>query len=62
MSLDLKRLQVQLANVRAARLANELKVDELREAIERIEKDIQVSLAKETDLETQIKNKENVNE
>jgi hypothetical protein len=55
MSLDLKRLQVQAANVKAARLANELKVDELLEAIERIKKDIQVSLDRESDLETQIK-------
>ncbi len=57
MSIEVKKLQVQLANVRAARLANELKVDEMHEAIVRIEKDIQISVAKEAELETQIAEK-----
>lgn len=57
MSLEIKRLEVQLANVKASRLNNELKVDELLEAIERMKKDIQVSLDKETELENQIKGK-----
>lgn len=52
--LEVKRLEVQLANVRAARLANELKVDELLEVIERLKKDIQLSSDKETEIELSI--------
>lgn len=57
MSLEIKRLEVQLANVKAARLSNELRIDELSEQIERIKKDIEVSLAKEMELENIIKEK-----
>ena len=50
MSLEIKRLEVQLANVQAARLNNELRIDELSEQIEKIKKDIQISLDKEAEL------------
>lgn len=55
MSIATKRIQVQLAHVRAARLANELKVEELQEAVSRIQNDIQISLDKEAELEAQMK-------
>lgn len=57
MSLEYKKLEAQLAGVRAARLANEVKVYELSDAIERINKDIQVSLEREADLEKQMSEK-----
>lgn len=53
--LEKKRAEVNLANVRAGRLANELKVDELYEAIERIKKDIQISADKEAEIEQLLK-------
>lgn len=56
--LEVKRLEVQLANVRAGRMALELKIDEFAEAAERIRKDIQISLDREAVLEQQIKGKQ----
>lgn len=57
MSLEAKRIEVQLANVRAARLNNELRVEELLEVIEKLKKDIQISLEKENELQQTYKEK-----
>lgn len=57
MSIEVKRLEVQLVGVTHARMMNELKVQELGEAIERLNKDIQISLAKETELTQAIESK-----
>lgn len=54
-ALEKKRLEVNFANVRAARLANELKIAELKDVILRLEKDIEISLSKEADLTEQLK-------
>lgn len=53
--IEKKRMEVNLANVRAGRLANELKIDELCEAIDRIKKDIQIAADKEVELEQALK-------
>lgn len=62
MSLEVKRLEVQLANVKAARMANELRVDELLESVERLKKDLEISMTKEVELEDIIKNKKGIKE
>lgn len=54
MSLEIKKLELQMAQVAVARQANEIKVLELLEAIERIEKDIQGSLAREAQILKQL--------
>ncbi len=58
MSIEIKKLEVQLANVKAARLGNELKIDELGEVIAKLKKDVQISLSKEDELALTIKNKQ----
>lgn len=55
--LEKLRTEVNLCNVQAARKANQLKVMELKEAIARIEKDIQVSLDKEQEIEQTLRDK-----
>jgi hypothetical protein len=57
MSLERKRAEVNLANIRAGRLANELKIDELHEAIERIKKDVQIAKDKEAEIEQSLSDK-----
>ena len=44
--VELKRLESQLANVRAGRISNELRVEELKSHIEQLEADIKISLEK----------------
>lgn len=60
MSLEIRKLELQLAQVAVARQANEVRVLELQEAIERIEKDIDISKAKEAELDKQIKDKKGI--
>lgn len=57
MSLEIRRLELQLAQVAVARQANEVKVLEMLETIERIEKDIEISKAKEAELTRNIEEK-----
>lgn len=57
MSLEIKKLQLQVAQVAVARQANEIKVLELLEAIERIQKDIEISKAREAELQKQVEDK-----
>lgn len=60
MSLELKKLELQLAQVAVARQSNEVRVLELKDAIDRIEKDIEISKAKEEELANQLKKKKGV--
>ncbi len=53
---EFKKLQVELKRVNAGREEQELKVLELLDTIKRIEASIEVSLAKEKELEEKIKN------
>lgn len=53
-SLERLTAESNLANVKASRLANQLKVAQLEDAIERIKKDVQVSLDKEAEIEQQL--------
>lgn len=53
-SLERLTAESNLANVKAARLSNQLKVAQLEDAIERIKKDIQVSLDKEAEIEQKL--------
>lgn len=55
MSLELKKLELQLAQVAVARQANEVRVLELMENIDRINNDIQLSKNKEQEIEKLIK-------
>lgn len=57
MNLEIKKLELQVAQVAVARQANEVKVLELLETIERIQKDIEISKAREAELKTQIEQK-----
>lgn len=53
--MELKKLQVQYKQVNAAREEQEMKVMELLEQIDRIEKSIEISKAKEEELLSKIK-------
>ncbi len=53
--LDIKRLNVQLAQVSAARLAMELSIEERLDEIERLKSSIQIQLDKETEISAAIK-------
>lgn len=57
MSLEIKKLELQLAQVAVSRQANEVRILELRETIDRIQKDIEISKAKEVELQNQIEEK-----
>jgi septal ring factor EnvC (AmiA/AmiB activator) len=52
--LDLKRLQVEYKEVNAARERQELKICEIQEQIDRIQKSIEASKAKEDELMAKI--------
>lgn len=54
-----KKMMAEKARVMAARLEMEVKVDELNEALERIQKDIEIQRTKEIELEEKIKSSEN---
>jgi hypothetical protein len=57
-SLEEKKIQAELARVKAARLEMEVRVEELQEAFERIEKDIKIQQDKEEELQKKLDNKE----
>lgn len=57
MSLEIKKLELQVAQVAVARQSNEVKVLELMETIERIQKDIELSKAREAELQNLINEK-----
>lgn len=54
MSLDLKRKQVELIRVEAARAEQELKIAEYKEQINRLEKTIEIQIATEERLKEEI--------
>lgn len=56
--IDLKRLKVELARVTSARMEQELRIDEHKENIERLEAAILIQTAKEAELEQKIKDAE----
>lgn len=53
--LEIKKLKVELLRVAAARGELELRIDEHKENIERLEANIQIQLAKESELDGKIK-------
>ena len=53
--IDRKRLESQLAHVSAARLDMEVRIAELNEALGRINKEVQIQLAKEEELSQKLK-------
>ncbi len=57
MSLEIRKLELQLAQVAVARQANEVRILEMQDAIDRIQKDIEISKAKEAELDKQVKEK-----
>lgn len=54
MSLDIKRLKVELVRVGAAKAELELRIEERMEEIERIKEHIKISEAKEAELQQKI--------
>ena len=56
--IELKRLKVELARVTSARMEQELRIEEHKENIERLEAAIIVQSAKEAELEQKIKDAE----
>jgi hypothetical protein len=57
MSLEIRKLELQLAQVAIGRQSNEVRILEMLESIARIEKDIEISKAKEAELQKQIEEK-----
>lgn len=57
-TIELKRLKVELARVQSARMEQELRIDEHKENIERLEAAILVQQAKEAELAQKIKDAE----
>lgn len=53
--IELKRLKVELARVTSARMEQELRIDEHKENIERLEAAILIQQAKEAELTEKIK-------
>lgn len=53
--IELKRIKVELARVQSARMEQELRIDEHKENIERLEQSIIVQQAKEAELAERIK-------
>lgn len=53
--LEIKKLKVELLRVAAARAELELRIDEHKENIERLEANIQIQLTKEGELDAKIK-------
>lgn len=56
--LEEKKIQAELARVRAARLDMEVRVEELQEAFIRMERDIKIQQDKEEELQKKLDNKE----
>lgn len=56
--IELKRLKVELSRVASARMEQELRIDECNEQIERLQKSIEIQLAKEAELNQKIKDAE----
>lgn len=54
--IDKRRKQVQLQQVKAARMDLELRIDERLEEIERIKENIKIQIEKEKSLEQEINN------
>lgn len=53
--IEFKRLKVELARVVSARMEQELRIDEHKENIDRLEQSITIQLAKEAELGQKIK-------
>jgi hypothetical protein len=53
--LEIKKIEAELARVRAARLEMEVRLAELEEAMNRIKKDTDLHLTKERELESKLK-------
>ncbi len=53
--IELKRIKVELARVQSARMEQELRIDEHKENIERLEQSIIIQQAKEVELAEKIK-------
>jgi predicted nucleic acid-binding Zn-ribbon protein len=53
-SLEIKKIEAERARVYSARLDLELRLEELRESVRRIEEHIQVQLSKEKELEDKL--------
>ena len=53
--IEIKKLKVELMQVQAARASLELRIDERKEEIERIEANILIQIAKEEELSQKIK-------
>lgn len=56
--IELKRLKVELSRVLSARMEQELRIDEHKENIERLEQSIVIQQAKEAELAEKIRNAE----
>lgn len=56
MSIDLKRIKVELIQVSAAKASLELRIEEKLEEIDRIKEHIKISEAKEKELQEKISN------
>jgi hypothetical protein len=56
--LEEKKIQAELARVKAARLDMEVRVEELQEAFARMAKDIKIQQDKEAELQQKLDNKE----
>jgi len=52
--LELKKLEAELARVKASRLEMECRLEELTEAMTRINKDVEIQLKKEIELTTKL--------
>lgn len=53
--IEIKRLKVELARVQSARLEQELRIDEHKENIERLEQNIVIQMNKEAELTEKIR-------
>ena len=54
--LEMKKLEAEFARVRAARLDMEVRLAELQEAIERIERDVAIQSKKEIEIQNKMGN------
>lgn len=57
-ALEKKKIEAELAKVKAARLDMEVRIEELQEAFIRMERDIKIQQDKEEELQKKLDNKE----
>ena len=53
--LEIKKIQAEIAAVVAARLDQEYRFEQMKDSMDRLEKNIQIQIQKETELELKLK-------